>query len=424
MGEKVMEDLMSLEKLEIGNLAVEIVEKLRWLGSFGEDSAGGVTRLLYSKEWLDAQLALKCWMENEGLEVQFDEIGNLCGKLRGKDISETILTGSHIDTVKNGGLYDGQYGIIAAILAIKHLKEHYGQPKRNLEIVSLAEEEGSRFPYCFWGSKNFVGSANQNDVETIKDMNGVSFVEAMRDLGFTFRDETKNSRNDLKAFVEIHVEQGGVLETEKKSVGVIKNIVGQRRFTIEVIGEANHAGTTPMEYRKDAVFAASHMIYETIRLAKQLRNSLVATVGKMEISPNSVNVVPGKAIFTVDVRHTDKTIINDFSKTFTDKINEISREHEVETSIDLWLDSDPVQMDPKIVQVIENQCKKNNINYKLMSSGAGHDAQIFASLVPSAMLFVPSQNGISHNPSEYTEPTDLAVGLSVLIGALYELAYK
>ncbi|KAB7709201.1 hydantoinase/carbamoylase family amidase, partial [Bacillus aerolatus] len=274
-----MEGLIKYDgKLEVENLAEEVVDKLEWLGSFGKDPAGGVSRFLYSKEWIDAQQALKRWMESEGLDVQFDQIGNLSGTLKGKDTNETILTGSHIDTVKNGGLYDGQYGIVAGILAIKYLKEHYGQPKRNLEIVSLAEEEGSRFPYCFWGSKNVVGMASWKDVETITDFKGVPFVEAMKESGFAFKDESKVSRQDLKAFVEIHVEQGNVLENEKKSVGVVHSIVGQRRFTIEVTGEANHAGTTPMGYRKDAVYAASHMIYEIISLAKQQGDPLVATV--------------------------------------------------------------------------------------------------------------------------------------------------
>ncbi|MCZ2257618.1 allantoate deiminase [Sporosarcina sp. G11-34] len=421
---EIQDLITSKGKLEIENLAVEIPERLNWLGSFGKDPAGGVSRLLYSKEWCEAQQALKIWMETEDLEVKFDEIGNLSGILKGNDTSETILTGSHVDTVTNGGLYDGQYGIVAGVLALKYLKKHYGQPKRNLEVISLAEEEGSRFPYVYWGSKNVVGTAVRKDVEAIKDFAGVPFIEAMKDSGFSFKEETSAPRKDLKAFVEIHVEQGNVLEIEKKSVGVVHSIVGQRRFTIEVTGEANHAGTTPMGYRKDAVYAASHMIYELISSAKQLGDPLVMTVGKMEVKPNIVNVVPGKVIFTIDVRHTEKDAIVQFTEILTEKINKSSKEHGVETSIDMWLDADPVPMDSRIVEIIEKQCKENSLNYKLMHSGAGHDAQIFAETVPTAMLFVPSRGGISHNPAEYTEPTDLAEGVKALIGTLYELAYK
>ncbi|MFK9089914.1 allantoate deiminase [Bacillus salipaludis] len=419
-----MTEVIKESMFDQGVLAKETIEKLEWLSQFGKDPAGGVTRLLYSKEWVQVQHALKEWMESEGFEARFDEIGNLFGTLKGKNTTETVLTGSHVDSVKNGGIYDGPYGIVAGILALKHLKEKYGQPLRNIEVVSMAEEEGSRFPFTFWGSKNIVGLAKREDVEKITDFEGIPFVKAMEESGFSFRDEFKELRKDLKAFVEVHIEQGSVLETEKKSVGVVHSIVGQRRFTVEVIGEANHAGTTPMGYRKDAVYAASQMVFDIITMAREEGDPLVATVGKIEAQPNIVNVVPGKAIFTIDVRHTDKEAIISFTEQLTSRINEVSKEHGVETTIDMWMDADPVPMDATVVELIEKQCKENGLNYKLMHSGAGHDSQIFAPFVPTAMLFVPSLKGISHNPAEYTEPGDLAEGVKGLIGALYELGYK
>ncbi|ETI67496.1 allantoate deiminase [Neobacillus vireti] len=406
------------------DLQKELVGRLEWLGEFGKDPAGGVSRLLYSKEWAQAQHALKGWIEEEGLEAGFDEIGNLFGTLKGKNTDETVLTGSHVDTVKNGGLYDGAYGVVAGILALKYLKQKYGQPLRNIEVVSMAEEEGSRFPYAFWGSKNIVGIARREDVENITDFDGIPFVEAMKESGFNFKDESKAPRNDLKAFVELHVEQGSVLETEKIPVAVVNNIVGQRRFTVEVNGEANHAGTTPMGYRKDALYAASQMVFEMITMAREAGDPLVTTVGKIEAQPNIVNVVPGKAIFTIDVRHTEKEALVSFTEKITARMNEISKEHGVETTIDMWMDADPVPMDTTVVELIENQFKENGLNFKVMHSGAGHDSQIFAPFVPTAMLFVPSHKGISHNPAEYTKPSDLAEGVKGLIGALYELGYK
>ncbi|MEK3855819.1 allantoate deiminase [Cytobacillus sp. FSL H8-0458] len=420
-----MTDLINLQgKLEYENLAKHIVNRLEWLGSFAKDPEGGITRLLYSQQWTDTQQALKRWMEDEGLEVKFDEVGNLSGILKGVNQTETVLTGSHIDTVKNGGLFDGQFGIVAGVLALIYLKDHYGTPERNLEVVSLAEEEGSRFPYCFWGSKNIAGCAYKKDVENLADSNGIIFSDAINEAGFRFRDETLSPRQDLKVFVEVHVEQGNVLETEKKSVGIVKCIVGQRRFTIEVKGQANHAGTTPMGYRRDAVYAASQMIYETLNMADQYGDPLVATVGRVDISPNIANVVPGKAAFTLDLRHIDKNTISHFTERFIEKINDISREHGVETVIEKWLDTDPVPMDPEITEIIEKKCKEKNLSYKVMHSGAGHDAQIFAASIPAAMLFVPSKKGISHNPGEYTAPADLAEGVKALISTLYELAYK
>lgn len=406
-------------------LSKDIMQLLEWLGYFGNDPEGGVTRLLYTKEWLEAQKALEHWMNTEGFDVHFDEVGNLFGGLQGtKYPNETIMTGSHVDTVRNGGLYDGQFGIVAGLLALKHLKETHGQPLRSLQLVSMAEEEGSRFPYAFWGSKNIVGTARREEVENISDFDGIAFVDAMRDCGFHFRNESAPIRQDLKAFVEIHIEQGSVLEKEAKSVGVVNNIVGQRRFTVEVTGEANHAGTTPMGYRKDAVQATSAMICDVMNRAHVHGDPLVATVGKIEVKPNVVNVVPGHALFTLDIRHTEKSMLVQFTEEITAALNQIAKDMNVGLQIDMWMDADPVPMDTRIVEVIEQQCKEIGLNYKLMHSGAGHDSQILAGLAPTAMIFVPSKDGISHNPAEYTDPYDLAEGVKALIGTLYTLAYE
>ncbi|MFC5588969.1 allantoate deiminase [Sporosarcina soli] len=407
------------------DLTSEVAQLVDWLGEFGKDPEGGVTRLLYTNEWVEAQKALEKQMQEDGLTTRYDDIGNLFGRLEGSKYSdETILTGSHVDTVKNGGKLDGAFGILAGILALRHLKAKYGQPLRNLEVVSFAEEEGSRFPYAFWGSKNLMGLAKKTDVENIEDFNGVRFVDAMREAGFDFRDETKAMRNDIKGFVEIHIEQGNVLEKEGKAIGVVHNIVGQRRFTIEVTGVANHAGTTPMGYRKDALLAASQMIQDVINKAKEYGDPLVATVGKIEVKPSIVNVVPGNALFTLDVRHTEKDMLVKFTEELTTIIDGISAESGVETTIDMWMDEDPIPMDPQIVDAIEKQTKEKGLNYKMMHSGAGHDSQIIAPIVPTAMIFVPSRDGISHNPLEYTSPEELAIGVQALIESLYVLAYK
>lgn len=403
-----------------------IVDMLQQLGSYGKDPEGGITRFLYSEEWVQAQQYLKEEMEKEGLATDFDAVGNLFGRLEGtKYTDETILSGSHVDTVGNGGYYDGQLGIVTAFLAVKYLKAKYGQPLRNLEVISMAEEEGSRFPYAFWGSKNIVGTAKKEDVlgkPAFDD--GVPFEEAMKKAGFDFRDEAEEIRKDIKAFVEIHIEQGNVLEQEGKSVGVVNNIVGQRRYTIELTGQANHAGTTPMGLRKDAVFTASKIITEVLTEAKRLGDPLVCTFGKIEPTPNVVNVVPGKVLLTMDTRHTDKDALVSFTKDVEKTMNRIAEEDGVGISIDLWMDEDPVPMDEKIVHVLEKSCEEQELNYKVMHSGAGHDSQIFAPFYPTAMLFVPSIEGISHNPKEYTEPKDLLEGAKALAAALYELAYK
>lgn len=403
----------------------ETEKLLKWLGQYGKDPNGGVSRFLYKPEWVEAQKALEKYMQQAGLLVQYDDVGNLFGRLEGSTYKdETILTGSHVDTVKNGGLYDGQFGIIAGIIALEFLKKEFGQPLRNIEVVSMAEEEGSRFPYVYWGVKNILGIAKREDVEGMVDFDGIPFTEAMRKAGFHFRPEGSIVRNDIKAFLEVHVEQGGVLETEKKSVGVVQHIVGQRRFTVELTGEANHAGTTPMGYRKDALKAASRIICTIMDLAEHYGDPLVATVGKLETTPNIVNVVPGKVLFTLDIRHTHKDVLVSFSDEVTAKMREIAVNTGVGIEIDMWMDAAPVPMDTGIVDVLKRQCEKNGLSYKMMHSGAGHDSQVMAPRIPTAMLFVPSHKGLSHSPLEYTDPCDLGEGVKALVGALYELAYK
>lgn len=406
-------------------IQTDTIRLIEWLSQFGNDPKGGVSRLLYTEEWVDAQRALEQYMQEEGFTTYYDEIGNLYGRLEGSQYpDETIVSGSHVDTVRNGGKYDGQYGIIAAIMAMKALRQEHGQPLRTLEVVSFAEEEGSRFPYTFWGSKNLAGMAKKEDVQEIQDFNGVPFVDAMKQAGFGFRDESSTLRSDIKAFVELHIEQGSVLEHEQLSVGVVHSIVGQRRFTIEIHGEANHAGTTPMGYRKDAVHAAGRMIQQILDLAQAYGDPLVSTVGKIDVKPNVVNVVPGNALFTLDIRHTDKKELIRFTDEVTELMKRTAESLGVEITIDMWMDEDPVPMNAEIIQVLEKQCEEHHIPFKLMHSGAGHDSQIMAKFVPTAMLFVPSRKGISHNPEEYTSPEHLADGIRALTYALYELAYE
>lgn len=411
-----------MDVLELGKEAERL---LTWIAGYGKDENGGVSRLPYSTEWLEAQQAIKQYLQDEGFEASFDAVGNLFARLSGaKYPQETILTGSHIDTVRNGGIYDGQYGIVAGIIAMRYLQQKYGTPLRNIEVVSIAEEEGSRFPYAFWGSKNILGVAKREDVEHIKDFDGNSFVEAMQSAGFRFRNAGDVLRDDLKAFVELHIEQGGVLEKEGKSVGVVEHIVGLRRFTIEIIGEANHAGTTPMLDRKDAMYVSALAIAHIVETAKKYGAPLVATVGKIELEPSFANVVAGKAKFTLDTRHTNQEMLVKFSEQILADIKSIAKDNGVGINIDMWMDTPPVPMDQNIVKLLEDKCIKNKLNYKVMHSGAGHDSQIMATAVPTAMLFVPSQKGISHSPLEYTAPEYLGEGIKVLIEVLYELAYK
>lgn len=402
----------------------EIESTMNWISSYGADPTGGMSRLLYSDSWLEVQNALKNKFEELGMEANFDEVGNLFGKVIGtENPEETIATGSHVDTVVNGGNLDGQLGIFGGYLAIKHLLETYGKPKRSLEIISMAEEEGSRFPTVFWGSKNLFGLGNKEEVVNIADANGVKFVDAMHKCGFDFKKDSSSSMKAVKAFVELHIEQGNTLEMEKQSVGIINGIVGQKRYNITLKGEANHAGTTLMKYRKDVIQVFAQIVTESIKKAKDIGDPLVLTFGKIVVKPNTVNVVPGDALFTMDCRHTDADILTNFTKQIEEDMKRIASDAGVEIDIDCWMNEAPVPMNEKIISVIEEACKESNLNYRLMHSGAGHDSQIIAPRIPTGMIFVPSIKGISHNPEERTELEDLKQGIEALASSLYKLAY-
>ncbi|KRG10986.1 allantoate deiminase [Staphylococcus sp. NAM3COL9] len=394
--------------------------------AFGGLDGGGITRLLYSDEWSNAVHELKRTLETEGFETRFDSVGNLKGRIEGsKYPEETIMSGSHIDTVIEGGHLDGQFGVLAALVAMQSLKADYGQPLRSLELLALAEEEGSRFPCAFWGSKNFFNLAKREDVDAITDGEGVNFKEAMNKAGFDYRIED-NDFGYIKSFIEVHIEQGKVLETEQKAIGVVNGIVGQKRYTIHLKGEANHAGTTPMGLRKDAVVAFSKIATELTDKARAIGDPLVITFGRVDPVPNTVNVVPGEVTFSIDCRHINQDELNEFAKTIDSCIKTVSEQEGVEYDINLWMDEAPTMMDERLVNEVEKAAEqvvgaKDN---KIMSSGAGHDSQIFAKYIPTAMLFVPSINGISHNVTEETNIEDLVKGIEVLKQVLYQLAYE
>lgn len=399
-----------------------IDKTMDWISSISDKEGPGTTRLLYSRSWLQAQNALREKFEELGAEVEFDPVGNLIATVRGSEEPDSIIaSGSHIDTVDRGGRLDGQLGIMSAYMAVKALLEEKGQPKKSLRIISMAEEEGSRFPYAFWGSKNLFGIADPKDVEDATDTEGVKFTDAMRQCGFDFQDEARFA--DMDAFIELHIEQGNALEKKEKQIGIVNAIVGQKRYYIRLIGQANHAGTTLMEYRKDTVEAMSRMIVSAIDKAKAEGDPLVLTFGMVKPKPNTVNVVPGETLFSMDCRHTDQETLDKFTAEIEHDMKQLADQMGIQIEIDMWMDEPPVPMDEKIVETIEEVCEENDLNYQVMHSGAGHDSQIFAPRVATAMIFVPSIDGVSHNPAEHTEARDIAPGIAALTEALYRLAY-
>lgn len=384
----------------------------------------GVTRLLYSPAWLAGQRAAKDMMERGGLVTRFDEVGNLFGRLQGKRGTGTILTGSHIDTVVNGGKYDGAYGVAAGIAALEYLKQSYGTPNRSLEVVSLCEEEGSRFPLAYWGSGSIAGERSFSQIQELEDDNGVAFSEAMSECGFGEGSAAPARRTDIHAFIELHVEQGTVLESRNMQIGIVEAIVGQRRMNVEIIGEANHAGTTPMLLRRDALEGAAAMIGLLRQEALRKGAPLVATVGRLLTLPNVPNVVAGQVSFTVDVRHSDSAALDEFCSWLAGSFRLLAEERGLAFRCEEWFREEPVPMHAGMGSRLDAICSDLGIGAMRMVSGAGHDAQMMGRVCPSAMLFVPSRRGISHSPEEYTAPRELAVGALALATLLYQLGYE
>jgi allantoate deiminase len=405
-------------------MKMDVMDLLEQLSRLGKDKEGGVTRLLYDPAWLTAQQFVAKVMDEAGLEVRFDEIGNVYGKLAGTELSaKSIVTGSHIDTVKSGGNYDGALGIMAGIVALSRLKDRHGVPRRSLEVVSFCEEEGSRFPLAYWGSGHVTGNKQFEGALQSQDNEGVTLYSAMTEAGFDPDSIRQSRRQDIGAFVELHIEQGEILQRSGCDIGIVDAIFGQRRYFVEVQGRSGHAGTTPMVYREDALAAAAKMIVWLGTAAREAGGGLVATVGKLDVSPNVANVIPGKVRFTLDIRHRNEETLDAFCKLTSQSYSNIAEDMGVVVSLECWLFERPSPMDEGLGHAIAQACENKGMSKMTISSGAGHDAGLFATVCPTAMIFVPSRDGISHSSDEYTSPDELGRGTDVLTELLYTLAY-
>lgn len=402
-------------------------ELLEELSNIGKAEEGGMTRLLYSSSWLKAQQHLQHVMQGKGLITSFDQSGNLYALLEGTDENSRhnpLFTGSHIDTVISGGKFDGALGVAAGMVALLYLNEVYGPPVRSLAAVSLCEEEGSRFPFAFWGSRSVTGSNDWSAAGNLKDAEGIRMLEAAEICGFGPNSSYPVRPFEPDGYLELHIEQGAVLERTGTSIGIVTDIVGQKRLDVMIEGEANHAGTTPMHYRKDALIGATEMIVRIHELALSYGDPLVATVGTMELLPGAVNVVPGKVSFTLDIRHTDKEIMDRFIEETLLIISESAARNRLYAEWQEHLSVDPVAMDERWIERIQNACEVLDFSYRKMPSGAGHDAQIFAEVCKAAMIFVPSQKGLSHHPEEFTSEEEINQGFRLLVEMLYQYGYR
>jgi allantoate deiminase len=407
------------------NVQIEPAEMQRLvegLGQYGEQPGGGIIRPVYSPAWKAAQTQLGQWFAEAGLQVREDAVGNLFGRLEGES-ARTVLTGSHIDTVLLGGRYDGALGVLSALAAVSALKQQAGRPRRSLEVVALCEEEDSRFHANFWGTRGMLGLIRASELDALLDEDGTSIGRAMRQVGLPPEQYHEAVRTDLDAFVELHIEQGRILYDEHVPLGVVETITGLYRYLTTVEGRTDHAGTTPMDLRRDAVQAAARMAVALAELVEQEGRPAVVTSGKWDVQPGAWNIVPGLASFSVDLRHPDEPTKQRLAAALRQASDRIAAERGVAVRYELASDVLPMAMHSEIKQVLCDAADAHGLAYKRMVSGAGHDSQVMATQVPTGMLFVPSVDGRSHSPAEYTTPEDAARGAAVVATALHQLGY-
>ena len=380
---------------------------------------GEIWRAAYTPEDKIAKNILREWIENLGLEYREDAIGNVYGRLPGTEPG-TVLTGSHLDTVKNGGKYDGALGVVTGVAALGYLKQSGFVPKHSLEVVGLMEEEGSRFSTGCQGSRAICGKLKEEDLEEV-GCDGVTLREALLSAGYQPEALKSVKRDDIRAIVELHIEQGPVLESEQKQIGIVDSIVGIVNYELTIHGSQNHAGTTSMPLRHDPVVAAAEFITESTRQMMAEAPSATLTYGAIQVFPGMQNVIADRVNLRIDMRDgSEEELLHDEAilKHALESIE--SKGFKLRLGQNHWLKS--AKMDPNVIQVIEQHCEEKHLAYKHMNSGAGHDSMVFGKQFPTAMIFVPSIAGISHNPAEATAVSDIQAGFELLCDVLKELS--
>ena len=399
-----------------------LLQRLQALGEIGVSPSGKLTRMAASDEDRLGRDAFAGWARSAGLDVRVDRIGNMFAvwETEGNRSQDPILMGSHIDTVIDAGRFDGCYGVLAGLSVIETLKAASVRTERPIVVAAFTNEEGIRYAPDMMGSLVYAGGISLKDALATVGTDGSILGTELERIGYA----GSEAPGFLKphAYVELHIEQGPVLEREGFSIGAVENLQGisWQRVTIE--GEANHAGTTPMSMRRDAGHVAARAVTFLRDRARNSNTPTVATVGCMSFEPNAINVIPFRATFTVDLRDPDEGNLQAEEAALAAYLNQVAADEEVSISVERLARSEPVTFDLGIVALVEEAARQRGLTSKRMTSGAGHDAQMMARIAPSAMIFVPSLGGISHNPREHTLDADLVAGANILLDVVARLA--
>lgn len=387
------------------------------LARYGATPEGGTSRVAFSAEDIAARDYVAGLMRQAGLSVEVDAAANLIGRRPGREDLPPLMFGSHIDSVPQGGNYDGQVGSMAALEVVRTLADHDIRTRHPLELVVFTNEEGGKT-----GSRAMSGEVMPHELDVVT-ASGHTIGEGLRVLGGDpdRLDSVRRRPGDAAAFLELHVEQGGVLEGSGIDIGVVEGIVGIKRWMVTVEGFANHAGTTPMDQRRDALLAAARFIDAANRIVSETPGRQVGTVGRIEAEPGAPNVIPGRATLTLELRDLDMSKIDRLFDEIRAVAREIGRATDTELGFDNFYISRAAPTDPRLREMVAESALELGLSTLHMPSGAGHDAQSIAQFAPVGMIFVPSVGGISHSPREYTSPEDVRNGADVLLRALLRL---
>ena len=406
-----------------------LMRDLNAIGRIGIGNRGAVTRLVFSIKELRSRQVLIHLMRQAGLTVRIDAIGNIFGRFEGSDPrAPAVLAGSHLDTVIHGGKYDGPVGVIGALEAVRTISENKIRVSSPLEVVCFVGEESSRFGFSTLGSSLAAGEVRADDLTHAVDPQGTKLENVLASLGITRRN-LKSMRRDpktLKAYLELHIEQGPILEAKGKRIGLVTSIAAPSRFRIILKGRADHSGTTPMNMRKDALVASAQLIEYIEKICRQYasmeKGRVVGTVGAIKVEPGVINAVPGRTELAVDIRGASAQSKNRVARQVKQQARVIAKKRGIGVEVLTIREEDPVPLDKRLLRLTRELCDEKQINYEIMPSGAGHDAMQMAKIAPAGMIFVPSKRGISHNPLEWTDPKDIALGTQLLMETMVRVA--
>jgi len=392
------------------------------MAAIGAIPGNGVNRAALSKEDIAARKVLIGWARDRNFEVGLDAIGNLFVRRPGHDAAAApVMTGSHMDSQPRGGRFDGIYGVLAALEALQAIDEAGVKTRRPIELVAWTNEEGGRFPPCTMGSAVHTGARELEDFLDVRDNEGVALRDALAQaLAATPGLAQRTLRAPAAAYIEAHIEQGPLLENAGKTIGVVTGIQGLRWYDVEVFGKTDHAGTTPLALRQDALRDAVNIIAALHELTRDATDTVRFTVGRMLVTPNSPNSVASHVLFSVDLRHPDPATIDRLAKAAEATAKNAAKQCKV--TVTPTLHDGPCVFDPGVIDAIERAANELKVPSVRLPSGASHDAMYMARVCPTGMIFVPCENGVSHNEAENARPADLAAGARVLTAALLALA--